>query len=632
MNKVGGTIGTFSSTTEALDYFLNNVSLDAVETFSAGASNCVVLKLSIPNDKQTPYFSLRTSNFGTPIRSVLIKATVTIDEDFHQSFKSKMNYKDFNVATLFDCVSVIHEDVISREVSTQKHIIKESLRDETSDIDPPCPYIYGTRKSYFDENQGEINNYEKIVQLILAKMVNEDMIEIGYDDLNKLINSLVKEDNLRHIYLNIIFMEFLEGLQDFNSEYTLGLYPYAYKNNFCQTLNYCTAMNMSMLEFINLARCGCFHLDYHKGNMFVDKYTTNYFNNLNGRIVPIDFGRAVLLNEADVKSINDLYQSGNLAETINLMTTIYDNITKATSNYCSNANEKIGAEEFNKTLCQSVNEKLFLSYLSEIDRIRENPEEVIKSKLKQMNIGPPSRMAFKDIVSLPANKKFTNLVEEFILANKGKVFIDCETLVNQFFDKFDKQYEDIITLLPEEKDMYLQTVINYSTKTQKGYEEEEEKYNITASALSSSKITTDLKKRVSDGLYDHEVDKVKSLYDSKPPDDNVVSIETLSTKRQEQVAQHKRQFNDTCLSVGLSETFDDFKSAILVNETESEVFECTFMNKYLGVLKKYNPTFEDDVHVVCERRTFDGGKVRKTRKKKQIKSKKARKSRKYYRK
>lgn len=207
-----------------------------------------------------------------------------VDFDFTYSSDSHDSDDDFNFLYLENNKSLDYtkkKDFI-REVNTQIDIYKKTMKY----FQPICPCIlYANIYDY---------NYDN--KLFLNKILQNNI-----DLINILNNYGVKFDSI-----GLIAMEFI---QDSKKLFNL-------MNNY----QYSLYKNMSRYLLLQLAiETEYNHLDFHKYNIFINPDSNNYFKDLYGYPLLIDFGWTEKIAIDDLELIKNYYNEKKYVEALNIL-------------------------------------------------------------------------------------------------------------------------------------------------------------------------------------------------------------------------------------------------------------------------------------------------------------------------
>jgi hypothetical protein len=596
--KKGGAILSSIKSQKAFKYFTNNAT--DIDTFDSGASGSVLMRLKLPFNKQTPYYSVRSSSFGSPIRTMLFKAVLTIDDTFFNSKKdsfSKMYNNNFNVES-YEYLSLTHENIIAHEFELHQLIIDNNLKDDTADIDPMCPYVFYKSKLSLDE------------------MLDKNLSNTGYDELIKKMKSIlsytmtyntnqtlddffihkIEEELKNHIWITIIAMEFLDGLTSFSETYS-NIYPVVLNKNLNQSLNYCSALNMKYLEFINMARYGCLHLDYHSTNTFVTKYENNYYEGITGRVIPIDFGRGVRLNESDVKNISELYSQNDIDGTLSYIEKLYKRIKDGNTDYCMMITSATQEQQFKEIFCDMVHDQV----TNEFELMNNNDlSKIVELHLDKINSS--NIMNFHTTI----NNKYDSFYKNYTKSTDKKVFSSCAEMLDDYLPKvsiffelpesiFDISKAELISICKKEEQ---DSIDAYARERLSGLDVTFvlDSYILRCVNLRIQKILLKIK-------YDKKKQETEELYKDVVPEEAIPILE-LHEKRLAQIRINVDDFNKACTLLEVDTNFLSFKADVLnldalkmnnENVYENLVLNYKFTKKILPLLKKFNPLFERDI-------------------------------------
>jgi hypothetical protein len=247
---------------DILDYFLQNSDFKILTDTSV---SCITYVATLREDKESPFFSVRSNLFHQPVRNLLMKVCIhNVEKQFIPDFKN-------NGLTNIETMSP--ED-INREVKIQDDIFRKSYIENIAE--PICPSILYVKPDIPEDTQRKYYSW-----------MNNHIIE-----RNPTV-SPGRDQYITYFFFNsyrlsIIFMEFAEGYYTlfdlWNNPQNQGPNEMAILKRFAF---------ITMYELYNLYhRYGIVHGDIHFGNILVNPSYPYVDNQQLGKILIIDFGKS----------------------------------------------------------------------------------------------------------------------------------------------------------------------------------------------------------------------------------------------------------------------------------------------------------------------------------------------------
>jgi hypothetical protein len=257
--------------------FFNYLHNCKISYYSCG-KNSVILKATLDYNIESPYLHLNHHNFKSPVNELIIKIvflSTNFDPD-HDIFCAEIDHKITELA-------INDIDIFINEVNIQTNIYFKTCKD----FQPICPGI--VYASYFKNN----NSIEKLFKLLI-KLTTYTTNYQSYKTRLSLTNLLdIYRSNTSFNSIGIIGMEYAENYKIISNFLSDNIHLKAYKN---------------MARYLILKLCletGYSHGDFHLGNIMINTSIDNYFNNILGNPLLIDFGYAVKINPEILDKIKD---------------------------------------------------------------------------------------------------------------------------------------------------------------------------------------------------------------------------------------------------------------------------------------------------------------------------------------
>jgi hypothetical protein len=250
---------------DVLDYFLQNSDFKILTDTSV---SCVNYVATLRQDKESPFYSVRSGIFREPVRSMLMKVCIhSVEKRFIPDFRDNGGIKPIETMS--------PEDII-REAKIQDDLFRKSYIENVAE--PICPSIIYV--------QTDISKDEHL-QEKYYKWMDKQLIERNPD---------TKPGKDHHITyslfnyhpLSIIFMELAEG---YYTLYDLWTHPMNQGTNELLILQ--NLLFITMYELYQVYHTyGIVHGDIHFGNILVNPSYIYVSNDRPGKILIIDFGKS----------------------------------------------------------------------------------------------------------------------------------------------------------------------------------------------------------------------------------------------------------------------------------------------------------------------------------------------------
>jgi len=244
------------------NYFFPN---STFKMFTNDSISCVTYLVTLKKEKETPFESVRSTQFNIEIRTLLLKFFVTTNGElnYYNKMLKLPNRPNHNGIEITDKVS------FNREIYIQNNVYKKSLRDKSSYLEPICPAIlyHEFTTSHSDQHKYWFDkldvNYFEILETVDSKNVPIPFWP-------------------KLLHMGFIAMEFMDGYE------TLGK---LYSNNDPDLNKYVIYAKYEIKRLNNL---GFKHNDAHLGNIMINTNINYYSTKEKGKALIIDFGRSTV--------------------------------------------------------------------------------------------------------------------------------------------------------------------------------------------------------------------------------------------------------------------------------------------------------------------------------------------------
>jgi hypothetical protein len=244
------------------NYFFPN---STFKMFTNDSISCITYLVTLKKEKETPFESVRSTQFNIEIRTLLLKFFVTTNGElnYYNKMLKLPNRPNHNGIEITDKVS------FNREIYIQNNVYKKSLRDKSSYLEPLCPAIL---YNDFTTTHDEHNTY-------WATKLDKPYFDI-LDEVNG--QNIPIPFWPKHLHIGFIAMEYMEGYK------TLGELYSKNDHNLNKYVIY------AKYEIMRLNKLGFKHNDAHLGNIMINTNMKYYSTKEKekGKALIIDFGRS----------------------------------------------------------------------------------------------------------------------------------------------------------------------------------------------------------------------------------------------------------------------------------------------------------------------------------------------------
>jgi len=244
------------------NYFFPN---STFKMFTNDSISCITYLVTLKKGKDTPFESVRSTQFNIEIRTLLLKFFVTTNDELNYY----NNMLKLPKRPIHNGIEITDEGSFNTEINIQKGVYRASLRDESSYLEPMCPAIlyHDFTTSHDEHNRYWATKLDKPYFDILDE-VNGQNIPIPFWP--------------KHLHIGFIAMEYMEGYK------TLGE---LYSKNDPDLNKY---VIYAKYEIMRLNNWGFNHNDAHLGNIMINTNMKYYSTKEKekGKALIIDFGRS----------------------------------------------------------------------------------------------------------------------------------------------------------------------------------------------------------------------------------------------------------------------------------------------------------------------------------------------------
>ncbi len=256
---------------EALYFFIANSTFHIIadESVASYIYTCH-LKAGI----KSPYIAMRSDNFNTPVRSILLK--IMFHSDYDDDYVSDVGICRYGKKEKEKTFS----KTLIQEVEIQQQVYQDSFKDELTPCEPICPAIITYLINIADDEKQTLLNF------IISNLISRTYFpgRTVYDD--KTITQTIFGENL-----SLIAMELMEGYKtsaDIEENDNSRVYH--------PSIILMWAWNLARLKNV----FGIAHRDLHQGNLLFNM-NKRFYGDSNklfyGQMIIIDFGRITVRNK-----------------------------------------------------------------------------------------------------------------------------------------------------------------------------------------------------------------------------------------------------------------------------------------------------------------------------------------------
>lgn len=274
---------------KAINFFIENCEKVTWLKLTWNAASGIIFDCTLKDGVESPYEMIRSNNFKSPVKKILIKLVGIRDE-----------YEDVpkwpGIEPLISRKNIEQEETFKNEINMQTEIFLNSI----NYLNPLCPApIYASIKKD-NVNAIEFLNKMKTKSEIYAKLILGRIIE------------QINSGSIPH--LGILGMEIVD---DYETFYDL------YHNGITSDADIRTYENMIRLKIIDLAlKTGYSQGDFHTGNVLVNQSCSGYYNGISGNALIIDFGYANKIPREKLQQIKQLVSENKYVEALKIFYTL----------------------------------------------------------------------------------------------------------------------------------------------------------------------------------------------------------------------------------------------------------------------------------------------------------------------
>jgi hypothetical protein len=278
---------------EAINFFIENCQEVTWLKLTWNAASGIIFELTLKADVESPYEMIRSNNFKSPVKKILIKI-VAIDSVVRDESADVPKWP--GIMPLISRKNIEQEETFKNEINMQTEIFLNSI----NYLNPLCPApIYASIKKD-NVNAIEFLNKMKTKSEIYAKLI---------------LGRIIEQINSGSIpYLGILGMEIAD---DYKTFYDL------YHNGITSDADIRIYENMIRLKIIDLAlKTGYSQGDFHTGNVLVNESCSGYYNGISGNALIIDFGYANKIPREKLQQIKQLVSENKYVEALKIFYTL----------------------------------------------------------------------------------------------------------------------------------------------------------------------------------------------------------------------------------------------------------------------------------------------------------------------
>ena len=282
----------------AFNYFIQKS--NNFELLTDSGTFGIVFKASIDKNTKSPYRSFQPDDFGQPVRTLLIKIVALS--------KEKMDEDDDVWSYLNDRTKHIGlQEDFKKEVNIQTDVFFKTM----NYLEPICPAPVFSKiyegdlqmNTFFDQFQRKtLNSYtKKVLDKIMENIYNDRIPSIG-----------------------ILAMEIADGFTTMAKLYETCAKKSStstHDSSYFEFYEWCE--QMAKLQILKLAlQTGYSHNDFHRNNILINPSYTDYYYDVDGKVLLIDFGFATKLHRDDLDIIRSSYKDYEYSNALTLFGTL----------------------------------------------------------------------------------------------------------------------------------------------------------------------------------------------------------------------------------------------------------------------------------------------------------------------
>jgi len=248
----------------------SNFMANSIPNFKTSGLTGMAYEFTLNPGINSDYLSLDVSNYGTPVRKLLVKISFILPLETTMSFIHKGEQRD---------IKTIYRDNFNDEINIQTDVYLKTMQY----LQPLCPAIV----------------YADIVDLN-SPIIRNLLFKLPPEIKNQL-------SQYPGIQIGLIGMELMEPSE--NMFYVLQDHTYY--------ISYLSKMLFALIELV--VKTGYNHGDFHSGNFLFETHVNNYFKGKVGRVVVIDFGFTEKLPNNIYQTIKTLYKSKKYTDILTLL-------------------------------------------------------------------------------------------------------------------------------------------------------------------------------------------------------------------------------------------------------------------------------------------------------------------------
>lgn len=266
-------IGT---TQDALYFFLANSTFRIISDDSVAS---YIYTCHLKDGVTSPYIQMRSDNFKSPARCILLK--IVFHSDYDDVYKSEIGIHQYG--TRDDKEATFSGDLIE-EVKIQQQIYQDSFKDELTPCEPICPSIITYLIDINSEDKKRLSKF--ILDNLISRTIDPEVDSDETHSDEEITSEIFKQK------LSLIAMEMME---DYVTLYSL-------REKYWERVRFkkLETMKISLMLAWNLARLknvlGIAHLDLHEGNVLFNP-KKRFYGDFYGQMVIIDFGMIAVRNK-----------------------------------------------------------------------------------------------------------------------------------------------------------------------------------------------------------------------------------------------------------------------------------------------------------------------------------------------